>query len=168
MILSLTAVWILKNLKNWDRNVYLKNPGEKCIDNHLMMDKFKVDSLRVVCDVIISEQRFGDSDGLLKVLSTKRPKEVRKNLKLILVDAFNGICFVYKKYFDRTMLVAKYKQSVQNLEVIEITRKLSKTLYTVYFVKSYDVEDSDQCSLIDSNLEGDDETIDVNTFRDEY
>lgn len=135
------------------------------------MKKFKVDTFYVVCDVIISElgQRFGDSDGLLKdvsLLSTKRMKEVRKNLKLILTDTFTDIYSVYKKYFDHTMLIEEYKQFIQNLEEIERARQLPKILHSVD-VHSEDVEDSDQFSFIDLILEDDNENIDMNNSQDE-
>ncbi|KAL4112078.1 hypothetical protein QTP88_015926 [Uroleucon formosanum] len=141
-----------------------RNAGEKCIDEALdePLDNFKVNTYYVVCDTIISElcQRFGDSDGLLKdisLLSSKRLKEVGKNLNLIPNDAFVEVCSVYKNYLDRTLLIEEYQQFVRNYEEIENTRQLPKTFRSLNLCNEYN---DDEFSQVDLNLEDEFEDTD--------
>jgi len=141
-----------------------RNADEKCIDEALdePLDNFKVNTYYVVCDTIISElcQRFGDSDGLLKdisLLSSKRLKEVGKNLNLIPNDAFVEVCSVYKNYLDRTLLIEEYQQFIRNYEEIENTRQLPKTFRSLNLCNEYN---DDEFSQVDLNLEDEFEDTD--------
>lgn len=159
-----------ENLKAPRKKRVPRNAGEKCIDEALYepLDNFKVNTYYVVCDTIISElcQRFGDSDGLLKdisLLSSKRLREVAKNLNLIPNDAFVEVCSVYKNYLDRTLLIEEYQQFVRNYEEIESTRQLPKTFRSLDLCNEYN---DDEFSHVDLNLEDEFEDTD-NISQDE-
>lgn len=117
------------------------------------MDNFKVNTYYVVCDTIISEicQRFGDSDGIVKdisLLTSKRLREVGKNLNLIPNYAFVEVCCVYKNYLDRNLLIEKYQQFVRNYEEIESTRQLPKTFRSLDLPNEYNDDEFSQVDLI--------------------
>jgi len=92
--------------------------------------------------VILYYQSYGDSDGLLKdisLLSSKRLREVGKNLNLIQNYTFVEVCSVYKNYLDRTILIEEYKQFVRNYEEIKSTRQLPKTFRPLDLRNEYSI-----------------------------